>query len=159
MVGKAKILISACLLGEPVRYDGQSKSINNPSLEALNRQNRIVVFCPEVAGGLSTPREAAEIQSRLAVRVITRSGQDVTENFQAGAKLALDLCRQHNIRIAILTELSPSCGSNQIYDGSFSRERINGMGITTALLRQHGIKVFNQYQFNEAVAELNQPPV
>ncbi len=147
----AKILVSACLLGEPVRYDGQSKSIHNRSLETLNRQNRIVAFCPEVAGGLSTPREPAEISFE---RVVTESNIDVTEAFFRGASETLSLCRQHSIRVAILTELSPSCGSNQIYDGSFTRQRINGEGITTSLLRNHGIKVFSQHQISDAIDEL-----
>lgn len=149
-----KILVSAYLLGEPVRYDGQSKSLNNQVLETLNQQNRIITHCPEVAGGLNTPRDPAEIQSE---RVITESGEDVTEAFLQGANATLALCQQHNIRVAILTELSPSCGSNQIYDGSFQRERISGAGITTKLLRDHGIQVFSQHQISDAVAELNQP--
>lgn len=153
MVDKAKILISACLLGEPVRYDGRSESINSMALEALNRKNRIVAFCPEVAGGLSTPRERAEIRS---LRVFTESGKDLTEAFLQGARETLSLCQQHNIRVAVLTELSPSCGSSQVYDGNFNRQRIDGAGITTLLLRKHGIKVFSQHQITEAVDELDQ---
>lgn len=156
MPGKNKILVSACLLGEPVRYDGRSESINNKALEALNRQNRIIAFCPEMAGGLCTPREPAEIQSGLKVRVLTISGKDVTNAFHQGALMTLELCQKHHIRIAILTELSPSCGSSQIYDGSFRREHINGAGITTRLLREHDIKVFSQHQITDAVDELDQ---
>ncbi len=153
MISKTKILVSACLLGEPVRYDGQSKPLNNQVLETLNRQNCIIAFCPEIAGGLSTPREPAEI---LLERVVTESDNDLTEAFLQGANETLSLCQKHSIRVAILTEFSPSCGSNQIYDGSFSRQRINGEGITTSLLRDHGVKVFNQHQISNAVAELNQ---
>ncbi len=145
-----KLLVSACLLGEPVRYDGQSKPLVSQVLETLLKQNRIVAFCPEVAGGLSTPRQPAEIQfGSDCVKTVT--GEDVTKAFQSGARQALKICQQNDIRIAILTELSPSCGSSQIYDGSFNRRSTEGVGITTRLLRANGVKVFNQYQIEEAI--------
>ncbi|MCP4187760.1 MAG: DUF523 domain-containing protein [Gammaproteobacteria bacterium] len=144
-----KLLVSACLLGEPVRYDGQSKPLVSQALETLQKQNRIIPFCPEVAGGLSTPRQPAEIQFGGDC-VKTATGEDITEAFQAGARQAVEICQQHDIHVAILTELSPSCGSSQIYDGSFGRRLIEGMGITTALLRAHGVRVFNQFQIEEA---------
>ncbi len=147
-----KLLVSACLLGEPVRYDGKSKPLASQTLETLQKQNRIIAFCPEVAAGLVSPRQPAEIQY-VGDCVKTVTGEDVTEAFQSGARLALAICRQSSIRIAILTELSPSCGSSQIYDGSFSRRLIEGAGITTSLLRANGIIVFNQYQIEEALNE------
>ena len=153
-----KLLVSACLLGNPVRYDGKSKSLDHAGLQQLLTQDRVIVFCPEVAGGLPVPRAAAEIVAGDGSAVIagtaqvkTREGNDVSECFLAGAEQALALCRQHDIRAALLTELSPSCGSGQIYDGSFTRQTISASGVTTALLQQHGIKVFNQYQLDEAL--------
>jgi uncharacterized protein YbbK (DUF523 family) len=156
-----KLLVSACLLGDPVRYDGRCKAHKNTELDELVKQNRVIAFCPEVAGGLPTPRDAAEIQrgdgvaviDKLA-RVTTINGDDVTDNFLRGARLALELCGQHRISVAILTEFSPSCGSNQIYDGSFSRAAHPGIGVTTALLQRHGIRVFDQYQISAAINSL-----
>lgn len=158
----ARILVSACLLGEPVRYDGRCKELEYPQLDELLKQDRVIGFCPEVAGGLPVPRDAAEIQAgdgyavldKLA-RVISSNGRDVTDCFLRGANQALALCRQYAIRVAVLTELSPSCGSGQIYDGSFNRSRIDGVGVTTALLERHGISVFNQSQLSEAISHLN----
>ncbi len=156
-----KVLVSACLLGNPVRYDGRSKALNNSDLNALLAQDRIISFCPEVAGGLPVPRAAAEIQAGDGYAVIARQAQvkardgtDVTDYFLAGAQQALALCREHDITVAVLTESSPSCGSGQVYDGSFNRSAVSGSGVTTALLRQHGIKVFNQHQLEAACRHL-----
>jgi len=156
-----KLLVSACLLGDPVRYDGKSKSLHHTGLAALVEQGRIIGYCPEVAGGLPIPRNAAEIQMGDGVavisgqaKVITRDGSDVTRYFLSGANQALALCRQHDVRIAVLTESSPSCGSSSIYDGSFSRHAIPGSGVTAALLEQHGIRVFNQHELDEALSQL-----
>ena len=150
-----KILVSACLLGEPVRYDGNSKQSQDRILKLLMQQQRIVAFCPEVAGGLPTPRAPAEIQNHGNLHVSTNTGEDVTDAFIRGAQLALKLCQQHKIHVAVLTELSPSCGSAQIYDGQFNRQKIDGEGVTTRILRQHGIKVFNQYQFDRAITAVD----
>ena len=153
----SRLLVSACLLGEPVRYDARSKPVCNPDLDKLIQQGRVIPFCPEVAGGLTTPREPAEIRLIKNKRqVITASGNDVTAAFLEGAQKTLKLCQRHGIQVAILTELSPSCGSSQIYDGSFSRKPVNDMGVTTSLLRRHGIKVFSQNQIGEALAMINQ---
>ncbi len=157
-----KLLVSACLLGDPVRYDGQAKKLQHDALDQLVAQQRAIAFCPEVAGGLSVPRAAAEIQGGDGsaviagnARVTTGSGEDVSAQFIQGAQQALDLCRRHGIGIAVLTEFSPSCGSGTIYDGSFTRERVAGDGVTAALLRAHGIRVFNQHQLADALACLD----
>ena len=156
-----KMLLSACLLGNPVRYDGRSKPIDHASLDELVASGRIIGFCPEVAGGLPVPRKPAEIQGGNGddviagkARVRTQDGEDVTDSFLQGARQALDLCRRHDIGVAVLTESSPSCGSSQIYDGSFKRNLLTGAGVTAALLRQHGIEVFNQYQLDAALERL-----
>jgi len=156
-----KILVSACLLGDPVRYDGQSKPLRHRELARLVEAGRVVPFCPEVAGGLPVPRPAAEIVAGDGdavidgeARVLTRDGADVSGGFLSGARQALALCRRHRVSVAVLTESSPSCGSSQIYDGSFTRTAVAGSGVTAALLLRHGIAVFNQYQLDQALARL-----
>jgi uncharacterized protein YbbK (DUF523 family) len=156
-----KILLSACLLGDPVRYDGKSKTLQHSILDQLLVEDRVISFCPEVAGGLAVPRAAAEIHAgdgaaviAKQARVKTQDGTDVSGYFLSGAQQALALCRQYEITVAVLTELSPSCGSNQIYDGSFTRSTIPGSGVTSALLTQNRVKVFNQYQLEEALMYL-----
>jgi len=153
-----KLLVSACLLGNPVRYDGKAKILQHAGLAALIEQQRVVGFCPEVAAGLPIPRAAAELQAGDGKAVIagratvaTRDGSDVTHYFVTGAKQALELCKQRGIGVAVLTESSPSCGSGNIYDGSFSRHSIPGSGVTAALLQHHGIRVFNQHQLDAAL--------
>ena len=157
----SKLLVSACLLGNPVRYDGQSKTIENNELQKLIDHDRVIAFCPEVAGGLPVPRDSAEIQQGDGIAVINKlasvttiGGNDVTDSFRQGACQALDLCKQHQISVAILSESSPSCGSNQIYDGNFNGTMLPGVGVTTALLQKHGISVFSQYQVQAAINSL-----
>ncbi len=157
-----KILLSACLLGDPVRYDGKSKSIDPHNLDQLLARCQVIKFCPEIEGGLPTPRPAAEIQSGDGdkvldglARVKTRDGTDVTDHFIDGATQALALCHQHDIKVAVLTESSPSCGSGKIYDGSFCGVSVVASGVTSALLRQHGIEVFNQHQLPAALSCLD----
>ena len=158
----AKLLVSACLLGNPVRYDGKSKALADDTLRQLQQAGRLVAFCPEMAGGLPVPRAPAEIIDGDGdavisgqARVRTRDGADVSRQFIDGAERALQLCRDHDIHVAVLTESSPSCGSSQIYDGSFTRRAIETSGVTTALLRQHGVQVFSQFQLDEALRQLD----
>ncbi len=139
-----KILISACLLGDPVRYDGHSKMCHSHHLQRWQQQGRLVSICPEVAGGLGIPRPAAEVISRAPLQVITLSGTDVTHQFQQGAEQALALCQANAIGYAILKERSPSCGSQQNYDGSFSGRVVANAGVTAELLMANGIKVFSE---------------
>lgn len=153
-----KMLVSACLLGNPVRYDGAARTLGHAGLGRLLDDGRVIAFCPEVAGGLPVPRPPAEIQGgdgdaviAGGARVETRDGTDVTAYFLSGAQQALDLCLRHGVGAALLTESSPSCGSGQVYDGSFSRSVIDGSGVTAALLRRHGIAVFNQHQVDAAI--------
>ncbi|WP_019616823.1 DUF523 domain-containing protein [Psychromonas ossibalaenae] len=142
-----KILISACLLGENVRYDAKINKIENKLLDNWLQHGILLSICPEVCGGLATPRPAAEIQNDGSIK--TQAGQDVSEAFTAGALKTLQLALENNIKAAVLTEKSPSCGSSQIYNGSFDRTLISGQGVTTQLLRRHGIQVFNQFQLQQ----------
>jgi len=142
-----KILVSACLLGYPVRYDGKSTPLKNLAwLQQLQQQNRIVIICPEQEGGLPTPRDPAERQQD---KVITITGQDVTQEFDTGAQKALDLCQQHDIKIALLKANSPSCGNQQIYNGQFNNTLIAGQGMTAELLSKHGIKVYSELEIEQ----------
>lgn len=147
----AKILISACLLGQKVRYDGAGKLCDDDRIARWQAEGRLVPVCPEVAGGLPTPRPAAQIRGD---RVVTEAGADVTDAFDRGAGLALQAARTHGVALAILKQSSPSCGSLLVYDGTFSGAKRPGEGRTTALLRQSGFMVFGEDQLDEAEQEL-----
>ena len=152
------ILVSACLLGQPVRYDGRSVPCTTPALAKWAREGRIVAICPEMLGGLPAPRAPAEIEGAAGgaavlsgtARVIVRSGDDVSAHFVDGAKQALLAIARSNARLAVLKENSPSCGSNATYDGSFSGGRVSQSGVTATLLRQHGVRVFSEEQIDAA---------
>jgi uncharacterized protein YbbK (DUF523 family) len=152
-----KLLVSSCLLGERVRYNGIVKHFEHHALKAWNRQGRIVAVCPEVAAGLSVPRPSSEIKGGDGSqvlnghkKVINVNGKDVTEYFLEGAQKALELAESFGIRIAILKEGSPSCGSSYIYDGSFTRIKKPGKGVTAALFKEYGIRVFSEREIQEA---------
>jgi len=155
------VLVSACLLGEKVRCDGASAPAPRDILTHWLAEGRVVPFCPEVAGGLGVPRPAAEIDDGDGadvldgrVRIVTRTEIDVTQHFVRGATLALDAARTHGVRLAILKDGSPSCGSTAIYDGSFSGTTREGMGTTATLLERHGIRVFSEREVDAAAAFL-----
>lgn len=146
----SKLLVSACLLGQNVRYDGRSQLTEHPLLIRLEAENRLVPVCPEVDGGLTTPRPAAEIQQRSSTkRVIATDQSDVTEFFIAGAEKALRTAQTEGCLFALMAARSPSCGNEKIYDGSYSGKLIDGAGITASLLMNNGIQVFNQFQIDE----------
>ncbi|MBQ9165843.1 MAG: DUF523 domain-containing protein [Oscillospiraceae bacterium] len=138
-----KILISACLLGIACRYDGKSKEYNG--IRMLMERHQLIPVCPECYGGLPTPRPPAE---RQGDRVCTQAGMDVTAQYEKGAREALKLAEQFGCTWAILKEKSPSCGSGEIYDGTFSRSIIPGDGITAALLKENGIRVVGERQLD-----------
>lgn len=138
-----KILISACLVGDKTSYDGHSNY--NDKIKLLLEKYELVPFCPEVEGGLHVPRRPSE---RKGDKVIMDNGKDVTGNFQKGAELALNICQYLGIKIAILKERSPSCGSKQIHDGSFKNKLIPGEGVTTELLRKKGITVISEEEID-----------
>ena len=135
------ILISACLLGQYCRYDGQTKVY--PQVQALLGRDDIhlIPVCPEQCGGLATPRPAAERQGK---RVVTTNGSDVTAQYQRGAEAALYWARLFHCTKAILKEKSPSCGHGQIYDGTFSRTLTAGDGVTVDFLRAEGLEIIGE---------------
>lgn len=149
-----RILISACLLGVPVRYDGRSVPVADPGIARWQKEGRLVPFCPETAGGLPVPRPPAEIRGGTGTDVLDRRASvvtresDVTGAFVRGAEAALALCREQGITLALLKEKSPSCGTRYIYDGTFTKTLISGRGITAALLGNHEISVFSETEIS-----------
>lgn len=147
-----KYLISACLVGENVRYDAQN--CLHDKLKQLLDNQQAVVICPEVSGGLSTPRPAAEIVGGDGYTVLLgqakvqdANGDDVSSAFIQGAEKTLKLAQQYQVTHIVLKANSPSCGSSMIYDGSFSGQKVQGKGVTTALLEQHGFVVLTEDEF------------
>ncbi len=149
-----KVLVSSCLLGNPVRYDGRSKLSGNAILARWHEQGRLVPICPEVAAGLPTPRAPAEIASRSGqgnpgdavlaghAGVMDRNGVDVTDVFLNAARFTVALAKRHGCRHAVLTDGSPSCGSSFVYDGSFSGVKLAGSGVTARALVGAGFTVW-----------------
>jgi len=132
-------LCSACLLGINCRYNGETKS--NQKIIKLAENEILIPVCPEQLGGLATPREPAEQKDN---KVFTKSGKNVTNIFENGAKEVLKIAKLFNIRETILKQRSPSCGCDQIYNGNFDGTVINGDGVCTKLLKENGIKVISE---------------
>ena len=138
-----KLLVSACLLGAPCRYDGKSKPL--AGIERLRETYELVPVCPEQEGGLPTPRTPSE---RRGEAVVMQDGTDVTAQYRRGAEAALKLCRREGCAAALLKERSPSCGSGTIYDGSFTHTLIPGDGVTAELLRQNGVRIYGESELD-----------
>ena len=139
-----RILISGCLLGVCCRYDGASKP--HPLAEELSKKHELVPVCPDQLGGLATPRPPAERQGE---RIIAKTGVDVTAQYRRGAEEALRLCCLLGCEAAVLKERSPSCGSGEIYDGTFTGTLVSGNGVTAELFLKHGIPVYGESQLSE----------
>jgi uncharacterized protein YbbK (DUF523 family) len=137
------LLISACLLGIPCRYDG--KSVKAVDATALREKYNLIPVCPEIYGGLPTPRTPSERQGE---KTMMKDGCDVTENYLRGAKAAYDLCLELGCKKALLKEKSPSCGKGKIYDGSFSGTLTDGNGVTAEYLMERGIEVFGESEMD-----------
>ncbi len=142
------LLISACLLGVNCKYSGGSNALPEELLEALRKKYRLLPVCPEVAGGLPVPRLPAE---RRGERVVNRSGEDVTARYRSGARCALAIAEKQGCRTALLKERSPSCGSGEIYDGSFTAALVPGWGTAAEELRCAGIKVLGESRISELI--------
>lgn len=138
------ILVSACLLGMECRYDGKGYLLDD--MKKLKVQYHLVPVCPEIYGGLPTPREPAEIRDGL---VITKSGKDVTAEYRKGAQEIRKLAHLYNCSYAILKERSPSCGFGKIYDGTFTGKLIEGNGILADLLKKEGISIIGESRIKE----------
>jgi len=143
-----KILISSCLLGENVKYNGGNNSIlENEFLQFLKKYNFLIPICPEVDGGLSVPRFPVEIMNNKAINT---EGIDKTTEFTNGAKIALEQAIQYGVKMAIMKSKSPSCGKNLIYDGSFTKTLIKQDGISVKLLKKYNIKIFSENELEKA---------
>ena len=136
------ILVSACLAGIPCRYDGRSNLV--PEIRQLVEEGKAVTACPEVLGGLPTPRIPSE---RLGDKVINRDGDDVTEAFLSGAEKALEIAREHGCETAVLKARSPSCGHGCIYNGSFNGTLVQGNGVAAQLFLKYGIRILTEEEF------------
>ena len=130
----------------PTTWPVPNEDEKNPAMEELLEKYELVPFCPEVEGGLPTPRVPSEI---VKDKVINKDGKEVTKQFKEGASLALNICKYLNIKIAILKDGSPSCGSNEIHNGKFDNRMIKGKGITATLLEQNGIRVISENEIEE----------
>ena len=133
------VLVSACLLGSRCRYNGKGEL--HEGVERLMARYRLVPVCPEIYGGLPTPRVPAE---RSGSRVVGKTGEDVTAQYGKGAEEALHLAQLYRCRAAVLKERSPSCGSGRIYDGTHTGTLTAGDGVTAELLKAHGIAVVGE---------------
>lgn len=138
-----KILVSACLLGIPCRYDG--KSIAVPQVCELEARHQLIPICPEQLGGLPTPRPPSE---RQGDRVVNREGLDVTDHFKRGAECAVAIARLSGADLALLKQNSPSCGCGSRYDGTFTGTLTKENGLTTEYLLKAGIPVISEKDIN-----------
>ncbi len=141
-----RILVSACLMGVGCRYDGKSNQL--PQLEQLMKQHTCIPVCPEIFGGLPTPRVPAE---RQGSKIMTQDGQDVTPQFVRGTAEVLRLADLYHCKAALLKERSPSCGCGQIYDGTFTKTLTEGDGLTAEMLKRKDIAVYGESQIGELV--------
>lgn len=158
MSGPARVLVSACLLGDAVRWDGGHKRLDAAVLRRWQAEGRVVGFCPECAAGLPVPRPPAEIEpgaDAAAVlagqaRVLARDGQDVSAAFVAGAEAALQVARAAGATVALLKDASPSCGSSCVHDGCFAGATVPGRGVAAQRLAAAGVAVFAETEMEAA---------
>ena len=161
-----RILVSACLMGHAVRYDGMAKPLVHPALERWREEGRLVTICPEMSAGMPVPRPPAEIELGMTgsdvldgkARVLEITGGDITRGFLDAAENALALARQTGCTYALLIDGSPSCGSGFIYDGAFAGRRHAGSGVTAARLQRAGIAVFSGSDIDLLAGRLEMHP-
>ena len=141
-----RLLISRCLLGDPCRYDGKSRPLSAETLQALRARYDLIPVCPEVLGGLPTPRTPSE---RQGSRVVMKTGADVTKEYRLGAEAALRAAQENQVCAAVLKERSPSCGKGKIYDGNFTGTLTNGNGVTAEVLLNAGFTVYGESEIDK----------
>lgn len=162
LMAQHRILVSACLLGEPVRYNGRPATLRDELLEGWQTQGMIVPLCPEIAAGFAIPRRPAEIEPGRGGEdvwygngsIVEDEGADVTTMFRVGAQIAVELAAKEGCRFALLTDGSPSCGTSFIYSGLFDGSRRDGQGVVAAALRQAGVQCFGQSGLKQLRAAL-----
>lgn len=148
---KPYIIVSACLLGSKVRFDGTSKLVQ--AALALTEFYNVIPICPEMDSGMSVPRDPSEIRDG---KVISNRGKDVTSYYIKGARMALEAAMKHKVKLAVLKDRSPSCGSQFIHDGLFDNKVIKGQGLTASLFISHGIDVISENQLDALIKNLYQ---
>ena len=152
-----KILVSACLVGETVQYDGRKIPVDSPILAQWLEEGRVISYCPEVAGGMPVPRLPAEIQSGDGRDVLTGKAKimntdqvEVTDHFLQGARSVVPFLEDNLIKMAVLKSLSPACSIYNIYDGSFSRKIRSGAGVLATFLHDYPVQLFNEFELESA---------
>jgi len=158
-----RILISACLVGRPVRWNGKAKTLGGDWIARWQEEGRLVPACPELLGGLPVPRAPAEIEpggDAEAVwsgqaRILEPNGRDVTGQFLDGAVATLALAEKEGCRFALLTQASPSCGVGLVHDGHFAGVRIAGFGVAASLLQARGLLVFPEERVEDLATALS----
>jgi uncharacterized protein YbbK (DUF523 family) len=153
-MNKEKLLISACLLGENVKYDGGNNLIED--IDKLAIYFDFVPVCPEVMGGMTIPRLPCEITSFKPLKIENEYGINNADHFIDGARQTLLIAQQNNIKYALLKANSPSCGNNHIYDGTFSKKLIKQAGVSAKFLQDHNVKVFNEKEISQLINEIKQ---
>ena len=140
------ILVSACLLGEYCRWDGGTN--RNEAVIRFCEGQEVIPVCPECAGGLGTPRLPSEIRGGV---VVNREGTSVDAAFREGASRCLAKADGRPVTLAILKARSPSCGTGQIYDGTFTGTLVPGDGVFAALLKEKGIRVISEEEIGDVL--------
>lgn len=135
------VLISSCLLGVDCKYNGSNNKLDEETINLLKEKYNLIPVCPEIMGGLPTPRNPVEIKDG---KVFDYDGEEFTEEFEKGSDEVVKLAKLYNPTIAILKENSPSCGSNYIYDGTFNNKKIKGMGLAARKLSEEYVRLFNE---------------
>lgn len=147
---KKKILVSSCLLGMKINYEGKAHPVNE--LRQLFLQAQAIPVCPEVLAGLPIPRDRAEIVMVNGERKVYNDKEvDLTEAYTLGAQRTMDTARASGVKIAIMKSKSPSCGCGKVYDGTFTGNLVDGDGIIVALLKENGIRVITEEEFLECL--------
>lgn len=159
-----RILVSACLLGWPVRHDGGTRTQHDPRLARWAEEGRLVPLCPETMAGMATPRPAAEIEAGATAadvlagtaRIVDAEGGDHTAAFLEGVRIALATARVRGCRFALMTDGSPTCGVDLVADGTFSGRRRAGEGVAAHALREAGLEVFSPADLDALAARLDE---
>ncbi len=146
-----KLLISACLMGYATRYDGRDNLVQD--IDELINLVQLIPICPEVQGGLPTPRPPCEQRGST---IISNRGEEMTEYFERGAQEALGIAKRFSCQMALLKERSPSCGSNGIYDGTFTKTVIPGKGVCARVLEESGIRVYGESEIGQLLKDLKE---
>lgn len=145
------VLISACLLGTPCRYDGEARPFQ--AVIDFAREHECIPVCPERLGGFTAPHPPSEVDSSQPFpHVVGENGEDRTAAFVQGARRTMEVALRQGCALAVLKSKSPSCGSSRIYDGTFTGTLVPGQGVATALLREAGVRVIDEHQLAAALA-------